>query len=198
MKNKFFSGLIILAVVITMSSCNKVPQAEIDAVNQLISDAQFAGADQYLPQEYAALVDSMNALTVKFEAKKSKWFAKYTDETKKLEDVKVLASSVKENTQMRIEELKAEIQQAISDVQITLNENRELLTKAPKGKEGKAALEAIKVDLTVAEGSLNEAMALVSQGKLIEAQSKVNAANEKALSINMELNNAIAKYNKHK
>lgn len=198
MKNKLFSGLIMLAVVITMTSCNKVPQAEIDAVNQLISDAQLAGSDKYLPQEYAALVDSMNSLNVKFEAKKSKWFAKYTAETEKLANVKAHAISVKENTEIRKQEITTEVKNTIAEVQITLNENKELLLKAPKGKEGAAALEAIKVDLTTAETSVSEAMELLAQGKLLEAQARVNAANEKALAINMELSNAIAKYNKRK
>lgn len=196
MKNKLFSGLIMLAVVITMTSCNKVPQAEIDAVNLMITEAQIAGADQYLPQEYAALVDSMNSLNVKFEAKKSKWFAKYTAETEKLANVKTHAISVKENTEVRKQEITTEVKNTIAEVQITLNENKELLTKAPKGKEGAAALEAIKMDLTMAETSVGEAMELLAQGKLLEAQARVNAANEKALAINMELSNAIAKYNK--
>jgi hypothetical protein len=155
-----------------------------------------AGADQYLPQEYTALVDSMNSLNVKFEAKKSKWFAKYTAETEKLAQVKAHAISVKENTEVRKQEITTEVKNTIAEVQITLNENKELLTKAPKGKEGAAALEAIKMDLTMAETSVGEAMELLTQGKLLEAQARVNAANEKALAINMELNNAIAKYNK--
>lgn len=198
MRKKIISGLIMLAVFITITSCNKIPQAEIDAVNLSITEAKDAGADMYLPQEFAALQDSMNSVTVQIEAKKSKWFAKYAVETEKLNKVKADAMSVKENTETRKEEIKAEIQTTISNLQTTLAENNELLKVAPKGKEGAAALEAIKEDLKVVEASLTETSTLVADGKLMKAQAKVTAANEKAMSINMELKEAIAKYNKRK
>lgn len=198
MKNKFFLGLLTIVVITTLSSCNKVPQAELDAVNKSVSDAQLVGADQYLPLEYAALEDSLNAVTVKIEVKKSKWFAKYGTESEKLKDIDILAKNLIQNTEIRKEEIIAEINSTLAEVQTILEENNELLTKAPKGKEGAAALEAIKEDIKVIEGSMNEINALVTQGMLLQAQTKVNAASEKALSINIELKEAIAKYNKRK
>ncbi|MDQ1770039.1 hypothetical protein GQR60_14040 [Labilibaculum sp. A4] len=77
-------------------------------------------------------------------------------------------------------------------------QNKELATQAPKGKEGVAALEAIKGDISLIEASLIDVAGLVLQDQLIAALDKVKATKEKALEINIELNEVIAKYARNK
>jgi len=76
-------------------------------------------------------------------------------------------------------------------------QNKELATQAPKGKEV-AALEAIKGDISLIEASLIDVAGLVLQDQLIAALDKVKTAKEKALEINTELNEVIAKYARNK
>ncbi|WP_461630576.1 hypothetical protein [Labilibaculum euxinus] len=68
-------------------------------------------------------------------------------------------------------------------------QNKELATQAPKGKEG---------DTSLIEASLIDVAGFVSQDQLIAALDKVKAAKEKALEINTELNEVIAKYARNK
>ena len=70
---------------------------------------------------------------------------------------------------------------------------RSLVAKAPKGKEGKEAIEAIKLDLTAITASVGEVSGLVASGDLLGAQTKVNAAQQKATEINTELKSVLEK-----
>ena len=87
----------------------------------------------------------------------------------------------------------ARLQQAMADANTLVQEVKDLIAKAPRGKEGKAALEAIQNDLTLVEASLTEASTLVNNGDYLTAQDKVNAAVDKANGLKSELEEAIAK-----
>ena len=79
------------------------------------------------------------------------------------------------------------------EVKALVVENTALIAKAPRGKEGREALEAIKSDLAVAETTVTEVEALLANGDLIGSNDKIKAAKEKATSIKAELEEAIAK-----
>jgi len=74
-----------------------------------------------------------------------------------------------------------------------IDENTALLAKAPKGKEGKEAIEAIKLDLAGITASAGEVPALLASGDLLGAQTKINAAQQKATEINTELKTVLEK-----
>jgi hypothetical protein len=193
MKNRILLSLITVITVAFMTSCNKVPQVEIDAATLALSEAKAAGADLYLPDQYNAIQDSMNVAMQIIEAKKSKWFARYGESIKQLEAIKVKSGEVVQNTQIRKEEIKKEVEAALTEVTTLLAEDKDLLAKAPRGKEGKEVLDAITSELAVLETTVGEVSAQLASGDLLGAQSKVNAAKEKAISIKTELETAIAK-----
>ena len=73
-----------------------------------------------------------------------------------------------------------------------------LLSKAPKGKEGTAALMAIKADISTLESAVTETNGMLSKGDYLTTLDKVKATKDKATSINQELKDAIAKYSKNR
>ena len=73
-------------------------------------------------------------------------------------------------------------------------ESNSMVEMAPKGKEGKAAVEAIKVDLATINATVMEVPSMVESGNLLGAQTKVNAAKQKATEINNELKTVLEKY----
>jgi hypothetical protein len=77
-----------------------------------------------------------------------------------------------------------------------VEEVKDLITKAPRGKEGKAAIEAIQGDLAIVEASLTEVSTLINNGDYLTAQDKVNAAMQKAGDLKLELEEVIAKVRK--
>lgn len=183
-----------LSVAVLFSSCGKVPQAEIDAAFAALDSAKMAGADVYLAEDFTALQDSMKAITENVEAQKSKFFANYGDIKEKLAQVTEQAAATVGKTEARKEEVKQEVAALQAEVATLQTQNNELVAKAPKGKEGKAALEAIKADIALIDTTVGEANTQIAAGELMPALDKMKAAKEKAVAINTELNDVIAKY----
>jgi len=188
--------MLLIFATTMLISCGKIPQAEIDQAKTAIEAAEASGAATYVPDAFAVVKDSMNSVLQSIEVEKSKFFRNYKDAKEALVGITAMAGDVKGKSEARQEELKAEIQTAMTNVQALIDEDKQLLTKAPRGKEGTAALKAIKDDITVIEGSLAEAKTMFEGGELLATVDKLNAAKDKATAINNELKEVIAKYNK--
>ncbi|KOF03396.1 hypothetical protein [Roseivirga seohaensis] len=190
--NKLIGALIIGMVAVT--SCADVPQTEIDAATAAIETAKAAGAEVYVTEQYNALNDSMAVAMASLEEQKSKFFKKYTKTVEKLTQVTAMANEVSANTEATKEAVKAEILASMEEVQTLVAQGRQLITEAPKGKEGTTALEAIKTELDVVEASITESNTMFQNGELKPSLEKVKVAKEKASSINTELTEVISKY----
>lgn len=193
MKSKLMIAVAAMGIAVLFSSCAKVPQAEIDAATAAVQSVKDAGADLYVPEAYNALVDSMKSANEKVEVAKAKWFPNYTKAKELLATVNQMATDTKTKAEARKVELKNETDALVTEVQTMNQENTALLAKAPRGKEGKEALEAIKSDITVTETTVTEVQSLLANGDIIGANDKIKAAKEKATSIKAELEDAIAK-----
>jgi len=192
MKKLFLIAL--MGIALLFSSCAKFPQAQFDTTTAAIQTAKTAGADVYVPQVYQALTDSLKSATVKAEAVKAKWlFPSYKEVNALLAGTTEEAGKAVTKVGVRKAELTAENTKLSTEVCTLVESNKALLAKAPKGKDGKAALIAISTELSVVETTLTDVEALEKNGDLLEANSKIKAANEKALAINAELETAIAK-----
>ena len=190
--NKLIGALIIGMVAVT--SCADMPQTEIDAATAAIETAKAAGAEVYVAEQYNALNDSMAVAMASLEEQKSKFFKKYTKTVEKLTQVTAMANEVSANTEATKEAVKAEILASMEEVQTLVAQGRQLITEAPKGKEGTTALEAIKTELDVVEASITESNTMFQNGELKPSLEKVKVAKEKASSINTELTEVISKY----
>ncbi|MEE4257941.1 MAG: hypothetical protein V2I47_12950 [Bacteroidales bacterium] len=195
MKNKFFTAVITLGTAAVMlTACSKVPQAEIDVANAAIIDAKLAGADIYMHESYVALQDSMNGVMAYVEKQSSRVFKSYSKAKEHLAGVQQFAQEVQQETELRKEEMKAEILATIDEVKALIEANRQLILEAPKGKEGTSALVEIRGEIDAIEVSLNEITPMIDNADYIPALDKVKAAKEKAGMINTELSEVIAKY----
>ena len=190
------AGLGIMAILAT--GCAKAPQMEIDAAKAAVEAAKAAEANRYLPAEFNAVQDSLNAALAMVEEQNSKFalFRNYKAPKAKLESVVTVASNVKESTAIRKEEVKNEVQNSLTEANTLVEEVKQLIAKAPRGKEGKAAIEAIQGDLAIVEASLTEVSTLLNNGDYLTAQDKVNAAKQKAEDLKIELEEVIAKVRK--
>jgi hypothetical protein len=182
-------------MTIMFSSCAKLPEAEMANAKAAVEAAKAAEADRYVPAEYRAVQDSLNTAMTEVENQKSKFvlFRSYKKVTVKLNNVVTLANTVKENAGIRKEQVKNEAQQTLAEATTLVGEVKELILKAPKGKEGKEALEAIQSDLALVEASLAEVSTLINNGDYLTALDKVKAAKDKGASLKAELEEAIAR-----
>ena len=192
-KVTFLSALVLMIVLAT--GCAKLPQVELDAATAALDSAKVVEANRYLADEFNALQDSLNSANVEIEAQKSKLFISrnYKAVTEKLVNITTSVEGLK----VRAEERKIQVRTEVQDTLVVLNElileDKALLAKAPKGKEGKAALEAIMNDIAVLEASVAEINTLITNGDYLTAQDKTNASKAKAEAIKEELTAAIGK-----
>jgi hypothetical protein len=196
MKKNVLNLCVALGVIAIMATgCTKKPAMEIDAAKAAVEAAKDAEADRYLPAEFNAVQDSLTSAMTLIEEQGSKvsLFRNYKPAKKKLEQVVTMASDVKANTVTRKEEVKNEVAVSLDEANILVEEVKALIKKAPRGKEGKAAIQAIKDDLSTVEASLTEAATLIESEDYISAQDKINAATQKAMDLKLELEEVIKK-----
>ena len=186
-------GLATIAIVAFLSGCGKVPQAEIDATNAAIENAKTNEAAVYVPAEFAAVQDSMNAVNAEIEGQKSKLLKKFGPAKAKLEATQALATQVAANAVTKKEEVKKEAETLLTEIKTVIEENAKLITKAPRGKDGAAVIAQIKTDIATIDSSVVEAQGLYDKGAYMDSLNKINAAKERATGINTELKEAIAK-----
>jgi hypothetical protein len=190
-----------LALLVVMAaSCSKMPEAEVATAKASVEAAKSVEANRYIAPEFNAVQDSLNSALVEIETQKGKFFLTrdYKPVTAKLVALTAEADALKAKTEERKAAVRTEVQETLTALSLLIEEDKALLKKAPKGKEGKAALEAIQNDITVIEASVNEVNTLVTNGDYLTAQDKVNASKVKAEAIKEELNAAIAKTKKRR
>jgi len=193
MKNKVLLGLAAIAMVAVLASCGKKPQAEIDATTAAIAAAQAAEANVYLPAEFTALQDSMNAINAAITEQDGKLFKKYTPIKEDLASTLALANQVAANAAVKKDEVKKEAEGLLASIKTVVAENLKLIPKLPRGKEGAAVIEQIKADMATVDASAVEAQGLFDKGAFMDALNKIKAANDKAGSLNTEIKDALTK-----
>jgi hypothetical protein len=195
MKRNFVTALFATAIVaLTLTSCGKVPQTEIDSAKAAVETLKTQQADIYLNEEFTAVQDSLNTALENVEKASSKTMFRNYDAAKvQLEYVIATSTALGERVEAVKTQVKEETEAAIAAAKTILEDNKVLVEKAPKGKEGKAAIDAIKAELVVLETSLTETATLIEAGSYMAAKDKVTAATEKLNSINAELKAVIEK-----
>lgn len=180
------------------SSCAKLPQVEIDNANAAIAQAEAGSAAIYAPAALNAVKDTLNAAMEQIEVQKSKLFKSYKAPKAKLASVVTLSADVTTQAVAKIAELKAQIQ-ATLDATVALNtENKDLVTKAPKGKGGTTVLMAIKGEIANIDAAVEANSSYENSENLNVNLVTVKALKEQATGINTELKTVIEKYNSRK
>jgi tetrahydromethanopterin S-methyltransferase subunit G len=191
----FILSLGVILMLALVGGCAKAPQESVDAAKAALETAKQAEADRYMADEFKAAQDSLNAALAEIETQNSKFALtrNYNKAARMLEAATTLANSAAGNVVAKKEAVKTEAQQLLVDLQTALTDAKALLKKAPKGKEGREALEAIKNELTTVENSLTEVPVLIDNGDFLNAKDKLTAGLQKVQQIIGELNQAIAK-----
>ncbi len=195
MKNKVLFGLAAIVMVAVVFGCGKKPLGSINEAKAAVEAAKTAEAAVYLPDEFAAVEDSLNSIMASVTAQDSKLFKNFGDAKVKLEETVTLANQVAAKVASRKEEVKKEVETLMTEIKKVIAEDKTLMTRAPRGKEGVAVLEQIKTEIATIEASVVEAQGMYDKGLFMDALNKVKAGKERADGINAELKAAIAKVN---
>ena len=196
MKKGFLKLVAFSFLVVTLASCAKAPVAEIEAAKAAIESAKTAGADRYVPESFNAASEALKSAEAAVAEQDSKFalFRNYDAAKTTLASVATLSTKAVDETTAKKAALKAEVTQAVTDLTTLITDNKALLAKAPKGKEGKAALEAIGQEIAAVETVSTEVTAgLANNEDILTLSGKIKPAVEKAKAINTELTDVIAK-----
>ncbi|MBM3263638.1 MAG: hypothetical protein FJY97_09490 [candidate division Zixibacteria bacterium] len=183
------------AAVSLLVACAEVPQQEVDAAKADIEAAKTAEAETYATAEFQAASDSLNAANAEIETQNAK-FVLFRNYDRASVLLKSASAGAKQSGTLAAEnkqKVMAEVAQLKTDTQTALTTANELLAKAPKGKESKEALEAIKNDLMSVEAGITEADGMTANNQWLPARDRLKAGLDKTNQIIQELNDAIAK-----
>lgn len=193
MKNRLFLGFAVVMMVIA-TSCGKMPQEKIDATKAAVEAAKTAQADIYMAPEFKGLQDSLAVVLQAAEAENSKFFKNFDALTVKLDTLKAQAETMSSVVPAKKEAVKQEAETTLAGIKTAIDETKVLLAKAPKGKEGKAALEQISNELNVVTTTVGEVeTSMTGDVNFVQVLDKLNAAQKSVADINAELTEAIAK-----
>lgn len=194
MKNRLFLAIAIVVMAVVVSSCGKMPQESMDAAKAAVEAAKTAQADVYMAPEFKVLEDSLAVVMQGVEAENSKFMKNFDNLKTQLDGLTAQAEKVAAEVPAKKEAVKAEAVAMVATVKSDLDATKALLAKAPKGKEGKAALEQISNELNVVATTVGEVeTSLEGDINFVEALDKLTAAQKSVADINAELTEAIAK-----
>jgi len=192
MKHLTKSLVLILAVAVVLVGC-KQPTAQIDAAKAAVDDVIKGAGDKYAPEELKTLQADLSKAMDEVTTQDKKFFKKFGTAKELLDKVKADAEALKAALPAKIEAVKNEAVKMQGDLQKGLEEVKDMLKKAPKGKGTAKDLEALKGDLTGAEtefaaiqkaldgqdyiGALNTAKAI--QAKVASVKEQIQAAMDK-------------------
>lgn len=185
----------ILFVLAFLAGCAKAPQQDIDTTKAALEAAKSAEAERYVSDQYIAAKDSLDTALAEVERQNAKfaWFRKYKDAQSMLQTATSKANATKDAAVAEKEKVRKEAEDTLLQAQTAVASGRDLLTRAPKGKGERAAVEQIKADLDAVEASFAEISTAITQGELISARDRARVSLERANSLNAELTTAIEK-----
>jgi hypothetical protein len=190
---------LLMPVMLLVAACAQPPTEKLAAAEKAVSDAQAAGAQAYLAEDFTKL-EGMLASAKKEITEQDAKFALLRDYGKSeqlLASVSGDAGRVTTETAKKKEEAKAAATQAQQGAQEAVKTAQGLVAKAPAGKD-RAALQAIKADAEGLTASLAEIQKALDGGDYQGAQAKAKAIQDKAQSIGNEVQTAMAKTQKGK
>jgi hypothetical protein len=186
---------VIFVLGLIISGCAKAPVVEVDAVKAALADAKTAEADRYANSEYGTANSSLAAAQSEVEHQNSRFalLRNYDQAKQLLTKAQADAQAAKSTADTNKAQVRSEAESTLQQTQTAIMEAKDLMTKAPKGKEGKAALELINADITMLETSLPEVTTTISNGDFLTARDQAQSKLTKANSIKQELQDVIAK-----
>lgn len=187
--------VVLAALLVLSAGCSKAPEEQVATTKSAIDSAMVVEAEKYAPEQYKAAKDSLEAALAEIQSQNSKFALtrKYSRSEQQLQYAQSLARSAADAAVAGKEKIKSEANDMLAQLQAAIDESKALIEKAPRGKEGAAAIESIKTDVAAVEMTLTEISTALGNEDFIGAREMASASLQKIQAINDELNQAIAK-----
>lgn len=165
------------------------------AAKAAVDAARTAEAEQYVPQDFRMVSDSLNAANAMKTEQDSKFalFRSYGKSKEAFVRVEGLGNQVVEKAKAEKERVRQEVMGMMTNAKTMIDSANVALEKAPKGKDNKADLELIKNDIMGLSSAYTEAEADFNGGKFLVAKGKFQSLMQRTQSIMSEIEAAVAK-----
>jgi hypothetical protein len=193
MERRWDHLVLAIAVVFLIAGCSQPPAQELDAAAASIKDVAAAGAEKYSPEDLKKLNDQITAARDEIKTQEGKWYKSYDKAKEMLVKVKADAEAVKPTIAAKKDAAKKNAATAQEAAKAAVDEAKDLLTKAPAGKESRADIEAMKADVKGLDDGLTEVQNLVASEDYRVATDKAKAISEKAGGISSQVKQAMEK-----
>ncbi len=190
---------LLLAVIafglLAIAGCSKPPEAEMASAKTAVDNARAAEAEQYVPQEFRGLSDSLNAANALKTEQDGKFalFRSYGKSKEAFIRVEAQGNKVTEDAKAEKERVRQQVMTMMASVKGMIDSANVAWEKAPKGKDNKADLELIKNDLMGLSSAYAEAEADFNAGKFLSAKAKFESVQSRTQNIMNEIAAAVAK-----
>jgi tetratricopeptide (TPR) repeat protein len=183
----FISMAFIMAAMIT--ACSKVPQAEIDAAEALMDTLEAAGAEIYLPDDFAKFDEAYTKAVEEVKKQGAKTFKSYKGAKEMMIEATDIGEKLAEDNSAKKAELKEKIEAVYEEAFEKNNDNKNLIPK----KGGTTGVKAFQREVDDITSALEEvADVLENDGNLIKAMEIVEQAKEDAEDVNERLSKVAA------
>jgi hypothetical protein len=183
-----------VGAMLLMNGCAQPPAEQLEAAQKAVDAARTAEAATYAKDDLVKL-EQQFALAKNELAKQEKAvsiFRSYSDAEKMLINVIQDGGNVAAKAAQNKEAAKSTALAMEQAAQQVVASAKELMTKAPTGKE-RAAVQAIKQDLDALETSLSAVHQSIEKGDYIGAEAQAKAVKEKGGAVAEQIQHAIEK-----
>ena len=187
-----------LVAAFILSGCAKTPTQDINDSKALVEAVTNADTNTYASEELAKLNSDLTAALDEVKIQDDKWFSNYDKAKTMLTALKPDAENIKTVAAQRKEEAKNNAIAAQTEAMSAIEAAKELLAKAPTGKETKADIEMFKADLLGLGESLTALQQTIDEEKYSDALNSANVIKEKAGSISNDVTLALEKVKSRK
>ena len=187
--------IMMLCLVVLLASCASAPQADIDAAKAAIQAAKDAQADKYATASLQSADDLINQINTEVETQNAKFalFRNYDKVKELINQAKAAGEKAKADAIAGKEAAKKDAEASLAAAQQAVAAAKEILPKAPKGKDTKAEIEAMTADVAGMDTAVTDVQSQISKEEYLDAAAKAKSIKEKADGVAAQVQAAIDK-----
>ena len=190
-----FSIVITIFAVSLMTGCQQAPTQQVDATQKALEEARAAETDKYAPDEFGQAQKSFSDATDEITAQSKSFFLtrSYGKADQLLKDAQAKTQTAQTAAVENKEKVKREVETLTAETEAAIQAANAALLKAPRGKDTKAALEAMKADLDTTTTALAEARDMYSKGDYLAAKASLTGSKQTVAKVTAEVELAMHK-----
>jgi hypothetical protein len=190
---RFGVGLLLAAVL--LGGCSSPPQAEVEAAQAALGEAEGTGAESYAPEAYSKAQESLAQANAEVEAQKERFvlMRSYGRAKQLLRQAREDAVAAKTAAEAGAVAARENAEAAINAARLSLDAAQVALATAPAGKDSRADLEIMRGDLDALRSTLAEADAAFGSSDYVTAQERAQQVEREARAVSADIAQAVRK-----